>query len=117
MKKVITTLLLAFFSILAHAHVITPHTNDNEEEINESQEIMVAPMGFDKVLSLLLFEIDDPKVDIELSQNAVGVVFKTTLKVSEVEVLEVDLKDFEGGTYTLRVGAGEYAKVHTLILP
>ncbi len=117
MKKVITTILLAFFSILAHAHATTANPSDKEEVKKQTQEIMVAPVGFDKVLSLLLFEIDDPQVDIEISQNSVGMVFKTSLKVSEVDVLEVDLNDFEGGTYTLRVGAGEYAKVHTLILP
>ena len=115
MKKLSTLLLLAFFSTLAFAHTATP-SNDNTNN-QDNEEILVAPIGFDKVLSLIIFEVEQPTLDVELSQNKVGRVYNNSFSGSESEVLEIDLSDFESGTYTLKITAGDYSKVHTLILP
>ncbi len=114
MKKFSTLLLLAFFSTLAFAN---PSTPSNDDTASTEQEIVVTPVGFDKVLSMIAFNIETPNVEIELSQNTVGMVYKTTMRISDSEVIEMDLNDFETGTYTLKVVAGAYTTVQTIILP
>ena len=116
MKKIATLLLLAFFSTLAFATVDTDPTSPEELSQTE-QEILVAPVGFDNILSLILFEVETPQIEVELSQEHTGFSFKTSLRMMDTEVLEMDLNDFEGGTYTLTLTAGEYTQTQTVILP
>ena len=47
MKKFSTLLLLAFFSTLAFAN---PSTPSNDDTASTEQEVIVTPVGFDKVL-------------------------------------------------------------------
>ncbi len=115
MKKFSTLLLLPFFSTLAIAHSPTP--SNDVTATNDEQEILLSPVGFDKVLSLIIFEVDQPTLNVELSQNKVGRIFNNSYSTPESEVLEIDLSDFEAGTYTLKIVSGDYTQVHTLILP
>ena len=39
------------------------------------------------------------------------------MRTTDSEVIEMDLNDFETGTYTLKVVAGDYTTVQTIILP
>ena len=116
MKKFSTLLLLAFFSLLASAQVETTLTS-NEESTPTEQEIIVAPVGFDKVLSLILFDVESPQIGVEISQKHSGFTFKTSLRMMDSEVLEMDLADFEGGTYSLTLTAGDYTQTQTVIFP
>ena len=107
LRSLLATLLLAFFSTLSFATV----TNDPtpQEELSQAeQDILVAPVGFDKILSLILFDVAGSQIDIELSQEHMDFSFKTSLRSTASEVVEIDLNDFEGGTYSLTISAGEY---------
>ena len=83
MKKIATLLLLAFFSTLAFATVDSDSTSP-EELTQTEQEILVAPVGFDKVLSLIIFDIDSPQIEVKLSQEHTGFSFKTSLRMTDV---------------------------------
>ena len=87
MKKFSTLLLLAFFSTLAFAN---PSTPSNDDTASTEQEIIVTPVGFDKVLSMIVFDNETSNVEIELSQNTVGMVYKTTMRTTDSEVIEMD---------------------------
>lgn len=116
MKRLSFTLLLALFSTLAFAQA--PSTiSQIENSIESTQEIMVTPVGFDKVLSLLLFDVESTQLEISLSQVSTGFSFKTALTTQDSEVVEMDLNDFEGGTYALEITVGDFTTQHTLILP
>ena len=117
MKNIISILFLAFFSISAQAHTSNDPINQENSAQTEQQEIMVTSIGFDKVLSLLLFNMEENTLEVELSQNSAGVIYRTTVKTSDQEVLELDFNDFETGTYSIKLVAGEYSVVHTIMLP
>ena len=116
MKKFTTLLLLAFFSLLASAQAES-NSPSTFESAQTEQEIIVTPVGFDKVLSLILFDVEGSQVEVEITQDHTGFAFKTSLRVIDTEVLEMDLSDFEGGTYTLSLTAGDYTQTQTVIFP
>ena len=116
MKRLSFTLLLALLSTLAFAQAPTS-TSQEESSTETSQDIMVTPVGFDKVLSLLLFDVESTQLEISLSQASTGFSFKTVLTTQDSEVVEMDLNDFEGGTYVIEISVGTYTTQHTLILP
>ena len=115
-RSFLVTILLTICSTLAFATFDNDPT-PQEEPSQIEQEIIIAPVGFDKVLSLILFDVESTQVEVEITQEHTGFAFTTTLRVMDSEVLELDLADFEGGTYTLSLSAGDYSETQTVIFP
>ena len=117
MKNITSLFLLAFLSTLAFANPSTPARSITQEANEESQEVIITPVGFDHVLTMMVWGLENPVLDLELSYSTGGTAYKTTVKISESGIVEMDLNEFERGTYTLQIVSGDFTEKHTLILP
>ena len=113
-----------FVSILAPASsfassnpLLSSSTEISENEGISTPEILLAPVGFDKVLTLVVTGAEQTDVKVEIRDSKNRIKYASQISVKDAEVAEIDLSRLAGGSYAVMISQGEYEQIETIILP
>ena len=113
-----------FVSILAPASsfassnpLLSSSTEISKNEGISTPEILLAPVGFDKVLTLVVTGTEQTDVKVEIRDSKNRIKYASQISVKDAEVAEIDLSRLAGGSYAVKITQGEYEQIETIILP
>ncbi|MEM9720992.1 MAG: hypothetical protein AAGA10_17140 [Bacteroidota bacterium] len=105
-----------FVSTLAPAASFASSSNNPTATLEtQSTVVEVAAVGFDKVLSMVVWE--ETVVKIQILDKAEHIKYASQFSSTEMEVVALDLKRLPAGTYSLKITIGDQTQTETLILP
>ena len=105
-----------FVSTLAPASSFAFSSNNATTALETGPTVVeVAAVGFDKVLSMVVLEQTDVK--IQILDKAEHIRYASQFSTTEMEIVELDLKRLPAGTYSLKITIGNQTQTETLILP
>ena len=111
-----------FVSILAPASSFafsSTHAPDSteivENESTKASDMLLLPVGFDKVLTLISTSAEQTDIKVEILDESDHIKYAS--QYSTMEVVEIDLSRLTGGTYLVKISQGDYVQLERIILP